>query len=535
MTEINSLVDGDQGNSEGIPGILGDPPDSTNKLSPSLAKQTLKGINWQFLATFVQISLSLVVGIVLARLLSPEDFGIIGYVLVFVGFTKTIAESGVSSALIQLSDLTDGHLGVGLLISFSIALIAIGLFWFLSPILVHGISISILRIVSLIFLINAPSIISESLLRRSLNFFPLFIVDAISYSIGYGLVSIILALSHHGVWSLVIGIMVQSVIRSSLLCFISPYRLSIKFNYTELTSMVRFGTGITLTKIGNYGANNLDYYVTGTFLDSQALGFYQRSFQLITQSLLSIAGILTSVLFPVFSKIQSDLEGSRRMYLLSVKITSLVVFPIAILVSLVSRELIIVLYGSQWIGSIKALSILSFNALLISILTLGDALARGSGLVFHQARRHFIYALMVFTFAYLGKRFYIEGIAIGVTLATFVMYLIMAKLSINIVKAKWRDFFIAQVPAGFIASVMGIITYTLGQIVNIYIKSEFMLLAIKIFLAGIVIIITLLVIPKNWLGEIPKYISQFIYDKYPKLEAVVRKIYRHNGDKEVVS
>ncbi len=534
MTEFNSLATGDQGNPDGIPGIMGDHPDSTTKLSPALAKQTLKGINWQFLATAVQIILSLVVGIVLARLLSPEDFGIVGYVLVFVGLTKTIAESGVSSALIQLSDLTDGHLGVGLVLSFAIALLAIGLLWFLSPILVHGISVPILRITSLIFLINAPSIISESLLRRSLNFFPLFIVDAISYSIGYGLVSILLALTNHGVWSLVIGIMVQSVIRSGLLYFISPYRLSIKFSKTELNAIVRFGTGITLTKISNYGANNLDYYVTGTYLDNQALGFYQRSFQLITQSLLSIAGILTSVLFPVFSKIQNDLASSRRMYLLSVKITSIVVFPIAILVSLVSRELIIVLYGSQWTGSITALSILSFNALLISILTLGDALARGSGLVFHQARRHFLYALMVFTFAFIGKRFYIEGIAIGVTLATFVMYLIMAKLSINTVKAKWRDFFIAQVPACFIGSVMGIITYALGQIVNVYIESEFMLLIIKTILAGIVIIITLLVIPKKWLGEIPQYITKFIYDKYPKLETFVRKIYRHNGDKASV-
>jgi len=534
MTEFNTLADSNQDNSVGIPSTMGDHPDSNTKLSPSLAKQTLKGINWQFLATVVQIVLSLVVGIVLARLLSPEDFGIVGYVLVFVGFTKTIAESGVASALIQLSDLTNGHLGVGLVLSFSIAIVAMGLLWFLSPFLVHGISISILRIVSLIFLINAPSIISESLLRRSLNFFPLFIVDAISYSIGYGLVSILLALSDHGVWSLVIGIMVQSVIRSGLLYLISPYRLAIKFNKTELNTIVRFGTGITLTKISNYGANNLDYYVTGTFLDSQALGFYQRSFQLITQSLLSIAGILTSVLFPVFSKIQNDLEGSRRMYLLSVKLTSIVVFPIGILVALVSRELIIVLYGSQWIGSIKALSILSINAILISILTLGDALARGSGLVFHQARRHFLYALMVFTFAFLGKRFNIEGIAIGVTLATFVMYLIMAKLSINIVKARWRDFFIAQVPACFIGSVMGIITYTLGQIVNLYVESEFMLLGIKIILAGIVIIITLLVMPKDWLGEIPKYISQFLYSKYPKIETFVRKIYRHNGDKASV-
>ena len=100
MTEFNSLADSNQGNSEGIPSTMGDHPDSNTKLSPSLAKQTLKGINWQFLATVVQIVLSLVVGIVLARLLSPEDFGIVGYVLVFVGFTKTIAELGVASALI---------------------------------------------------------------------------------------------------------------------------------------------------------------------------------------------------------------------------------------------------------------------------------------------------------------------------------------------------------------------------------------------------------------------------------------------------
>jgi amino acid permease len=81
---------------------------------------------------------------------------------------------------------------------------------------------------------------------------------------------------------------------------------------------------------------------------------------------------------------------------------------------------------------------------------------------------------------------------------------------------------------------MGIITYALGQVVSLYVESEFMLLAIKIIIAGIIIIITLLVIPKNWLGEIPKYITQFLYSKFPKIETFVRKIYRHNGDKASV-
>ncbi len=310
--------------------------------------------------------------------------------------------------------------------------------------------------------------------------------------------------------------------------FISPYKITLKFSKTELGSVVRFGSGMTLTRISNYSANNLDYFVTGTFLGSQGLGLYQRSFQLITTSLLTITGVLTSVLFPAFSRIQNDLERIRHTYLLAVTTTSLIVFPIAILISLISRELIIFLYGSKWIGSVTSLSILSINALLISILTLGDALSRAKGLVYHQFRRHFVYAVLVFTFAFIGKKWNIEGVAIGVTLATFCMYLIMAQLSIKITKASWRDFFTAQVPGFFIASIMGIITYGLGQIAGIFIRSTLLLLTFKVILAGIIIIMVILFIPKSWLGDVPVYLIRYLNDKYPRISMVIRAIFKIN-------
>jgi O-antigen/teichoic acid export membrane protein len=531
MTELHSADDIYQDNLEVIPENKEEPPDSGKNANPSLVKEAISGLNWQFLSTVLQILLSMSIGIVLARLLTPDDFGIVGYILVFVGFSKTIAEAGISPALIQTLKLTKSYLGLGLIISFLIAVLTILILWLLAPILVSGVSISILRILSCIFLINVPSVISESLLRRSIKFFPIFIADAVSYSMGYGLVSIILALTNHGVWSLVIGIMVQTVIRSVLLCFMAPYKFSLLFTKTELFSIVRFSTGITLTKVTNYGANNLDYFVTGTFLGSEALGFYQRSFQLVTQTILNITGVLTNVLFPVFSKIQTDIDRSRRMYLLSVKTTSLVVFPITILISLTSHEIISILYGSKWAGSIASLSILSINALFISILTLGDSLARARGLVYHQFRRHFVYAIMVFTFAFLGKRFNIEGVSIGVTFASFFMYLFMAKLSIDEIKASWFDFFVAQLPGCVIASIMGLVTFSLGQVANHYIKSDIPILLLKLILAGIAVIITLYFLPKSWLGEAPRYIFDYLSSKFPGIKRFSSKVYRPEGAK----
>jgi teichuronic acid exporter len=506
-------------------------PDITKDLNPTLTKQAISGLNWQFLSTVVQIGLSMLIGIVLARLLSPEDFGIVGYILVFVGFSKTIADAGISPALIQILNLTKGHLGIGVVISLLIALITILVLWLIAPILVTGSSVIILRILSCIFLINVPSVISESLLRRSIKFFPIFIADAISYSLGYGLVSIVLAVIHYGVWSLVIGIMVQTIIRCVLLIIMAPYKFSMKFSKLELFSIVRFGTGITLTKVANYGANNLDYFVTGTFIGSEALGYYQRSFQLVTQTLLNITGVLTNVLFPVFSKIQNDIDRSRRMYLLAVKTTSLVVFPIAILISLTSKEIITILYGSKWSGSITALSILSINALLISILTLGDSLARARGLVYHQFRRHLVYATMVFSFAYLGKRFYIEGVAVGVTLATFIMYLMMAKLSMNAIKSTWRDFFVAQMPGTLIAAIMGVITFIAAHITNLYIKSDILMLIVKVMVAGLILLITLYFVPKSWLGDAPRYAFDYLSTKFPGIKKYSTKIYKLEGVK----
>ncbi len=150
------MINYDKDNTKGIYGVIEDLPDYKKDPRSSLSELTVKGVSWQLLSAFIQISLSLLIGIILARLLTPTDFGIVGYILVFIGFSKTITEGGISPAYIQLPYLTKGHLGVGLIISFSISLLMFGVLWFLSPVLVHGNSIIALRILSLIFFYKLP-------------------------------------------------------------------------------------------------------------------------------------------------------------------------------------------------------------------------------------------------------------------------------------------------------------------------------------------------------------------------------------------
>lgn len=501
----------------------------------TLPAQAVSGVSWQLLSVVIQMALSLLIGIILARLLTPEDFGVVGYVMVFVGFSKTLAQVGIAPALVQFSSLTTRHLGIGLILSSFIGLVTFFAIWFLSPILVSRDAVSILRALSFIFILNIPAIISESLLRRYLRFRPIFIADSVSYFVGYGLVSIALGLSHIGVWSLVLGILVQNALRTVLLTAMSPYRVSMKFSASDTASIARFGAGMTLARLANYGANNGDYFITGTFLGSQALGLYQRAFQLVTNSILGLTGVLTSVLFPAFARMQDDVGRSRRMYLLSVRLTSLVAFPAAALVAASSREIILVLYGDQWVGATTSLRVLSLNALFISILTLGDALARGRGLVFHQFRRHSVYAVMVLVFAFLGRTFDIEGVSIGVTLASFIMYLLMAQLSIAVVEATWRDFFAAQWPGFWASSVIGICVYALGAAMEVRLGTAAAVLVFKWALAAALGMLVLLFLPLSLRQEITRLATAIISSKLPGNRAFARGISRVFRTKEHVA
>lgn len=487
------------------------------KSTSSISDATVRGIGWQSISSIVLVTLGFVIQIILSRLLTPTDFGTVVYAMIFIGFSAQIAQAGIAPALIQRREVNGNHLSAGFIISVSIGFVVWAILWVTSPIIVDTYEgTKILRVLSFIFLINSVTITSDALLQRHFLFRQLFWIDNISYGVGTGLVAIVCALRGYGAWSLVYGALVQSTLRGIMLFAIFPFKVSLKMRKDDLLALLNFGTGMTLARLANFAAGNSSQFVIGSFLGTVPLGLFQRAYQLITMPLTKIVSVLTSVLFPALSRMQDNIEQLRKSYLFLIMLVSLFAFPLAVFVSVSSNEIILLLYGQQWVNAINSLAILSYNAAFITIFTLTDALARAKGRVYSQFRRHLAYAILSLLGAIVGSRFGINGVAIGLTSASFIMYLFNAQLALKITGATWSEFFHAQKIGLLLALSMGSVLIVTNKIaLSWFDVNSLLTLLTKILVAAAVFIITAWLIPHAWYSDLKQPIVTYLIERFP--------------------
>jgi hypothetical protein len=231
--------------------------------------------------------------------------------------------------------------------------------------------------------------------------------------------------------------------------------------------------------------------------------------------------LISSVLFPVYAAVQDDNQKLRKGFYLSVSLVSFVTFPLMVWLFITARKLIPTIYGPAWTGSISSLKILTVCGALGSIYTLCDVLASAKGLVYAQFRRHLLYAIMVIMGAILGIEYGIEGVAFAVSLAVFIMYILMAHLSINIVGGTWREFLRAQVPGVVVGISIALASSAVLLVGEKYVFSDFIvLLALTLSFAAVYPIV-LVLFPMPCLGEIPECLvvrcSSFLPRRFLKI------------------
>lgn len=424
-----------------------------------------------------------------------------GYAMVFVGLSNRVAEVGIAPALVQMEALTERCVRTGFTISLALGALAFATLWILAPMITSETAAPMLRVLAGIFVIQAPAMVSGALLQRRMEFSRLSVAEVVSYVSGYGFVAITLAVHKCGAWSLAWGMITQSVLRTGTLLIMAPYPMIPQLGVLEARKLVRFGVGMGLARAANYAAGNLDYLAVGRGLGDYALGLYQRSFQLSAMPAGRMAGILTSVLFPALSRIQDDPARLRQAYLTSVSATALVCAPVMTFIALSSMEIVTVLYGNAWRGCAPSLAILSVNSVFISVFTLADAVARAKGLVYQQSFRHSAHAVLVLLFALIGSRQSIEAVAVGVTAATFCMYVMMARFALKMTGASLSEFLSRQAGGAMLAVAVCVGAIPPGLFAEgLSVTAPLASAGAKLVGAVIVLVLVMTLCPQSWLG-----------------------------------
>jgi PST family polysaccharide transporter len=283
----------------------------------NLRQSTISGMGWSVAARLGRQGFQFAVGVILARLLTPDAFGLIGMVAVFVAFAGIFTDLGFGSALIQKQETRPAHYQSIFWLNIAVGLFLTLLFLVIAPLIARFYDEPLLTpltmLISLNFLIGSFGVVHNSRLKKGLRFKRLAIVELIAIVVS-GVIAIVLALLGFGVWALAIQSVLLTFSTVVLLWIVSDWRPALKFNKGAVRELVGFSSNLLGFSSLNYWIRNSDNLLVGRFLGTSALGIYSRAYSIMLLPLTMVSKTIGQVMFPAFSKIQDDKGRVGRIY-----------------------------------------------------------------------------------------------------------------------------------------------------------------------------------------------------------------------------
>lgn len=330
----------------------------------SLKNKTKKGLAWSMIERFATQGVQFLFGIILARLLSPDDYGIIAMPLVFLAIAQCIIDSGFSTALIRKPELTEDDLSTAFYFNIGIGILCYAVLFFSSPLIADfyhtPILSSLLKVTALAVLFNPLCAVQQAILTRKIDFKTQAIVS-LSGAVVSGIVGLYMAYNGFGVWSLVFQQVGGYVMRTILLWVLGKWKPKRKWSWESFHYLWGFGSKMLGSALLDTIYNNIYPIVIGKYFSAQDLGNYTRAQQFSSLPSSNVTGVLQRVTFPVLSSIQNEDERLAKNYRKILKLSAFLIFPLMLMLSAVADPLVRVLLTDKWEGSIILLQIICFS------------------------------------------------------------------------------------------------------------------------------------------------------------------------------
>jgi O-antigen/teichoic acid export membrane protein len=421
----------------------------------------MSGFTWMYMSAVLQGGLKLCVLVVLARLLEPRDFGIVGIALIFTSAAERVGQVGVGPALVQKQHLSPDEMRTGLVLSLLSGVLIAGSLWIIAPYVALFFSAPevdpILKALAFGFVIDGFGVLPDSLLQRRLKFRQLVVRDNVSYVIGIAGVGIVLALLGAGAWALVIGHLSMKVMRLVSLLMVEPLRTEGTFRAAYVRELLHKGFGFSLGRIFNFMSLQGDNFVVGRMLGVEVLGMYSRGYQLMTLPAMHIGQVLERVLFPAMAQKQDNPALLRRTYCSTLEVVTLFALPTSIWMFLLAKEIVLTLFGEGWSAIVPVVTILSLGVFFRTAYKCSDTLVRSLGAVYRYAALQGVYTCMIVGGSALGGALFgLNGVSVAVVCAVAVNYLLLTRLAARCLSLSVSDIAQPHLPGIWVSSWVGL-------------------------------------------------------------------------------
>lgn len=389
----------------------------------TLYQRTIRGGIWVSASFAVGKSLSTIQQIVLARLLIPEDFGIYGLSLLAIASLEIFTQTGIKPALVQAKNLDNDTLNTAwtfsiirnLILFLGLQALAPAASWFFNAPEIEP----ILRLLAFYVLLEGFVNIGTVFFQKNLEFQKLAVLDQVFIFSNFAL-SIVLAIIYQSVWAMVFARVISSLVLLIASFIVCPYRPRLCMNKHAAGRLFNFGKHVLVSEILLFGFRQGDDLIVGKLLGDVAVGFYMVAYNLASTPHSSITQIVSRVSFPVYSKLQNNLDELKDTYCKNLKLTATLALPLGLGLLLLAEDVVPILYGSKWTPMVPSVQVLCVYGLIrvLGATTSPVFQAMGRPGIISQLFGIKVFVLVLIIFP-LTNTYDILGTSIAVTIAIF--------------------------------------------------------------------------------------------------------------------
>lgn len=397
----------------------------------------INSLSWNTLTVVIQVVVQLVYTALIARMIAPQSFALMGIVLSIIGFAEIFSQVGIGPALIQRKEIAQTHISGAFWTSVILGLSFTLGFVIAAPTIAKAYGIdelkTIIQVVCTSFTISALAVVPRSLMMKEMKFKNFFFASMVSIIGGNLVVGLTLAYLNYDVWAYVWALFAQNTLMTLAFWYYHPISVGGGWKWGSIKELFRYGSGSTLFNSLNYAATKMDVSLVPLFMKRslgmpqteqlRQSGIYERSAYVISLPITIIAKLSDSVLFSGMAKMQDDKEQLKRTVLVGTHVMALLIIPATAWVIVYAPELIHFYLGPRYQEAVPILQVL-FSAVIFRTLSrLADALLRASDAVFIGSWIKGIYLVLMAVGIFLSIPYGLVAIAWSISITTLVHYL----------------------------------------------------------------------------------------------------------------
>lgn len=467
----------------------------------SVKQKTISGLKWSFTDNMVNQVVHFMIGLVLARLLSPTEYGIIGMAMVFIAISETFVHSGLGAALIRKQECTEAdyntmfytNIGLGV-ITFCIVFLSAGA---ISKFYNNPDLYLLVRIMALNLIINSFGLVETAILTKKIDFKRQTKITLVS-NVSSGIIGIVLAYFGFGYWSLAIRTICQNIFRVLLLHYTSSWKPRLMYSIYSFKELFGFGSKILMAGLINTVYQNIYKLIIGKYFSSAELGFYTRAVQFKKLPSENIQTTTQRVTYPVLASMVGDAarlkSGYKKMIRLSFYITS----TMMLLMIINAREVVLILVGQQWAPSIPYLEIICISGMMYPLHSLNLNMLNAKGRSDLFLKLEIIKKLLVIPVIAVGIHFGMIVMLWGMVFNSFFAFVINSWYSAKLLNYSTVEQLMDIAPTSVHTLVMAGLAFAVGTIAPSHL---FLSLILK---TGVAL---LYLIGAGYLFKIPEYME----------------------------